>query len=93
MCLKSKRNQIKKHTHKYTIQAMCSVFYKCQKMDQPGQIYLLKRNSSSAERLIDNDVARSEEIDKEAFMEAVRKLKWLWDKNDPSFVETKKVNA
>lgn len=44
-------------------------------MDQPGQINLLKRNSSSAERLIDNDVARSEEIDKEAFMEAVRKLK------------------
>ena len=32
-------------------------------MDQPGQINLLKRNSSSAERLIDNDVARSEEID------------------------------
>lgn len=62
-------------------------------MDQPGQINLLKRNSSSAERLIDNDVARSEEIDKEAFMEAFRKLKWLWDKNDPSFVETKKVNA
>ena len=55
-----------------------------QHLEQPVDLNILLEDRQSSE-IYNGEIGSFEEFDKEAFIEAVRKLRCLWDTNDKSY--------